>query len=523
MRRLIFLIPFVFCVLLGLSGLAYGYVCRYWTSDNSIVAGIPSLGNYHNPGPIFEFPGFENLTFIAGTGGGGFSGFYWNGTQWVQDSSRVAGLPDIGNRADPTVGFNVTGDGNWTLIAGNQDGNFYGFYWNGTQWVQDSSRVAGISSVSSDASPTLGFNVTGDGNWILIVGEYAGIFTGYYWNGTQWVNDTSIVAGLQSKGATSDPTLAFNVTGDGNWILIAGNWAGDFHGYYWNGTQWVNDTSIVAGLGEWRAYSSCSLGFNVTGDGNWILIRSSDATLPLGYYGFISYESYSAGDVYINSTYLGLGEVIEIRANITPLCPVDYADLLTNETGTYLANTGGASRNNTDIPTTGGNVTFTWSNSSIFNKAVGVKVQFTDIEGCKINTSAAIFYAMPYLAYSSNASIINTIYQLVDENNFTLKASAAGQVTLHLNASYICEDGTCECNYEASNAEKIYQYNRTDRCDIVVVTQDLSAGDIVRLQKSIPLRVLPPPNLPAALTAALVGTIIVIYTVSIKRKSEGWA
>jgi len=251
-------------------------VSEWWYSDPSQVAGLGDIGYRSAPEMAFNITGDGRWNLIAGHRGG-FCGWYWNGSQWISDSSLVAGLGYTGSTSVPTIAltiaFNITGDGRWNLIAGEYDGVFNGFYWNGSQWISDSSLVAGLGDIGSYSSPVAAFSITGDGRWNLLSGDlYAG-FNGWYWNGSQWISDSSLVAGLGSLGywACSAPTMAFNITEDGKWNLIAGNYYGEFFGYYWNGTQWINSPSLVSGLvGSYR--SQPSVAFK---DGKWCMVAGT--------------------------------------------------------------------------------------------------------------------------------------------------------------------------------------------------------------------------------------------------------
>ncbi|MHA1742850.1 MAG: glycoside hydrolase family 78 protein, partial [Candidatus Heimdallarchaeota archaeon] len=110
-------------------------------------------------------------------------------------------------------------------------GTFRGFYWSGSQWVEDSSIVAGLSS-SVYATPALAFNVRRDNRWILI-SRSGSMLLGFYWSGSQWVEDSSIVSGI-SGSFHHAVALGFNATGNDRWILISGKVWGEFHGFYWS-------------------------------------------------------------------------------------------------------------------------------------------------------------------------------------------------------------------------------------------------------------------------------------------------
>lgn len=209
--------------------------------------------------------------------------YAWN---WVSDSSIVSGLPDIGVRATPTVCYDLCGDAQWVLISGSSTGIFSGYKWSGSTWIVNSTVVSGLGDVGDDSSPSVGYNVTGDGTWVLISGEYENVFNGYTWDGTTWVSNATVVNGLSITAETWNliPALANNLRDDGKWVLISGEYYGVFYGFYWNGSQWESDSSLVSGLGDIGIKSTLDIAFNVTGDGRWILIAADDQPTWRGFY-----------------------------------------------------------------------------------------------------------------------------------------------------------------------------------------------------------------------------------------------
>jgi len=114
------------------------------------------------------------LKLITGHRWGTFYGYYWNGSTWVSDSSIVSGLGDVGNNSSPTV---FDDSGTWKLISGSWHDDFYGYYWDGSTWVLDASIISGLTSVGDYCAPTV-FNDSG--TLKLMSGEGDGIFNGWY-------------------------------------------------------------------------------------------------------------------------------------------------------------------------------------------------------------------------------------------------------------------------------------------------------------------------------------------------------
>ena len=229
----------LFVGLMGLILVSLGTVSgEVWISNSSIVDGLGS-GRYIATPAVYN--DYGTLKLIAGDSQGNFYGFYWNGATWVSDSNIVSGLGDVGEESKPTV-FNDSGT--LKLISGEYYGAFYGFYWNGATWVSDSSIITGLGDVGKVSSPVI-FNDSG--TLKLISGEYYGAFYGFYWNGTGWESNSSIVTGLGGIDYDSAPAI---YNDSGTWKLICGNRDGAFYGFYWNGATWVSDSSIITGLGD---------------------------------------------------------------------------------------------------------------------------------------------------------------------------------------------------------------------------------------------------------------------------------
>lgn len=97
-------------------------------------------------------------------------------------------------------------------------------------WQASSKLVEGLPPLGmvGENSQCLVFNLGGNGRWDLIIGPYNGWtpneypFTGYYWDGSQWVNDNTTVNGLAAHPGLNHPTVGFNVTGDNTFDMIVG-------------------------------------------------------------------------------------------------------------------------------------------------------------------------------------------------------------------------------------------------------------------------------------------------------------
>ena len=237
------------------------YVFTRWLDSSFITTGLPDIGDSSAP-TVFELSG--DTYMISGEGSGVFNGFIWNtGTsQWDVSAFIVTGLPTIVYNCAPTV-FDIGTD--TYLIAGNLYGVSTGFKWNtGTsQWDADTPITTGIPDIGGYAIPTV-FSLNSEK--YLIIGESTGGYNGYIWNtGTsQWDASSSILVGLVDVASYSSPAV-FNFGSDK--YIIVGAYAGDFTGFKWNtGTnQWDANAAITTGLTNIDLYSNPSI-FTLLGE-----------------------------------------------------------------------------------------------------------------------------------------------------------------------------------------------------------------------------------------------------------------
>ena len=188
---------------------------------------------------------------------------------WVSSSSIVSGLGDVGQNAVPTI---YDDGGTWKLIIGEWDGVFSGWYWNGSTWVSSSSIVSGLGDVGYASAPTV---YNDSGTLKLISGDKDGYFHGFDWNGSTWVSNSSIVSGLGDIGTYSTVDV---YNDSGIWKLITGNNELTSYGFDWNGSTWVSNSSIVSGLGV--SLKPTPAMYN---DGTWKLITGRNSG---DFYGF---------------------------------------------------------------------------------------------------------------------------------------------------------------------------------------------------------------------------------------------
>ncbi|MFH2028120.1 MAG: right-handed parallel beta-helix repeat-containing protein, partial [Nanoarchaeota archaeon] len=264
-----------------------------WDINSDIIRGLPTglLGGYSAPVVVYNFSGNNKLTQFNGRRYGSFFAYEYNGDIWVQNTSLINGLPDVGDYSYPTLTYNFNNNNKWILISGMYDGKYRGFGWDGQQWIEETDIVNGLGDSSYDSKPTIGFNVTGNDKWTIIVGRSSGGLGSYYgfqWNGSKWIYNTSIVSGLFVPMWYPSPRLVYDYQENKGWTIVTGGDDGYFRFFEWNKDGWRLNESLSNGLTSIGAYqySAPTIFYNYY-QSKWNLISGSkNADIPYNGFSF---------------------------------------------------------------------------------------------------------------------------------------------------------------------------------------------------------------------------------------------
>ena len=213
---------------------------------------------------VFELDGTLNL--ISADFDGNCYGYTWDGTYWISNSSLVSGLADAGDLSFARV-FEINGTKN--LIIGTVGNTEHGYTWNGNSWISNSSVMDGFGLISSPAV----FEI--DNQTYAIYHYTSGEFLGKVWNGSSWISNSSLVSGIENVTNMTNMLFfnipeVFNLSGE-EYLIIHG-YGTNLFGFHWNGTSWEQNSSIVSGISGIDAISKISK-FNYLGD-EYLLIGS---------------------------------------------------------------------------------------------------------------------------------------------------------------------------------------------------------------------------------------------------------
>lgn len=258
-------------------------VADEWVQNSSINASLPAYDIFTTPS-IFQLDG--TFYMLSGSNNGNVSGFDWNGAAWESNSSINASFVRSDYYSIPTV---FTNGGLLQMIVGywlNVVVDLTGYTWNGTNWNVNASVISGTAVFSSEAlyhAPTV-FTLP-DNNLYLIDAvnnrtfptDY-NLFAGFGWNGTNWILNSTVVAGLPVGITRADPDVfLFNSTTI-NLLYCASD--GKFYGFTWNGSGWTQNATISASLGDIGTNAAPNF-FEL--DGQQYLIAGSSSGTFFGY------------------------------------------------------------------------------------------------------------------------------------------------------------------------------------------------------------------------------------------------
>ncbi|MCK5712016.1 MAG: hypothetical protein KAI25_04800, partial [Hyphomicrobiaceae bacterium] len=177
---------------------------------------------------------------ISGENDGDFFGYNWTGSAWQTDDIISSGLVDIGSHSTPSIFYM---NNTWYLISGIYHGIFTGYNWTGSTWQSDTAIISGLTSESGAAHTV--FDI--DGTFYCVIGTDSSVIKGFKWTGTTWESNAAIISGI--TGLTGEIT-AESLEKDGDHYLIMGSDGNYPSGYKWNGTGWQSNATIVSGIAE---------------------------------------------------------------------------------------------------------------------------------------------------------------------------------------------------------------------------------------------------------------------------------
>lgn len=204
-----------------------------WVVDSSVIAGLVNKSGATQPCAFYL--GGE-LYMIVGWWGSGLSGYKWNGSTWVSDTSIVGGISATSYASLAHINY----EGTDILALGRSSTQLLFYEWNGSSWVS-TSYDTGFPSVGGYSAPSLFLSEAGV--MVSLVGETSS-FVSADWNVSTWATALEWRSGLSTADDYFHPCV-FYLRG----ILrtLIPNYD-TVYGYYWNGSTWVAESLLLTGL-----------------------------------------------------------------------------------------------------------------------------------------------------------------------------------------------------------------------------------------------------------------------------------
>ena len=447
-----------------------------WSSNTTVVNGLGDIGMASSPEAFYNLFGDGKWHLITG-GLDTQAGFEWNGTGWESNSTVISGI-GIQGRGRPVVFYNFFGDETWHLILGEDDGAFFGYKWGGSSWVSNSTIISGLGDVGERSNPSVFYNLFGDGKWHLISGEDGGNFNGYQWTGSTWSSNATVISGLTDYTFYSEPTVFYNLFSDEKWhIITTGLQASTAftYGFEWNGTTWLSNASVISGFSNYWM-GSPELVYDMFGDGKWHIISGENLGLFYGFETNFTSDPDTTDPVYwgsaTNESYAGHLCTFSINYNDNrALHPNGQYIFATNNTGVWVNE---SAVNFTSTPQLISNVK---TLNSTWGTTIGYRWYAFDNVGNIANTPIyTLLIADPLYIPPNPITLANTTGNHWVNHTFV---NGSGNVTDSFNVSIndVWDNGTTNLSFNDTYSPHGWQ-NITVYAYNVSGTGSLSAGSV---------------------------------------------
>lgn len=467
----------------------------------------------------FNATGSNSTELLLSTGNADSKYYFWNGTAWDLDRNATGqvGLEQGLLSGSITFSFvyNFTGNEKWMMFYESpiDATKINATVWNGSAWVSNASFIFSVEwSMAGQAMISARANMPETGKHSILVSDGGpGAFSAWQWNGSNMTSNNTILVGLNSSSHQSIQ-FAQNFSGRNrlNAIMMGPNVKNAVR--YWNGSEWLNETGMIESFSDTFLRANLQENFNMTGN---VTVFTGDGNYNLWYSGRFEYP----GDNNFMSMNISSNIVTKTNSviNVTTFswCNATSMKFAINETGAFTTKL-----NQTITPSTQ-SVTrfFNTSDFSACSRTLSLMVNVTDIQNNSVFNTTNVLIT-PTL-YSSNASAYVSVDLTCNSGTnatITANVSAVLNVTLNMSAIFIGSNATCP--YGASRAGSVRTENKSSGCSVFVFEVNLTTTLNSTVGEASEISGRGIGNIPVAVGAAAIATLIVVYTVTRKRRGE---
>lgn len=401
MNRKILFVLLSLTVVITLISLSSATPLYFFKLNNTINTGTctsPACSGNDNQPQFSTFQLGTGLHLIRGSALNGYYGYTWNSTAWVSNSTVVSGITNTGSRTVSAT-FNYNGR-NYLLTGFQQVTNMTGYTQNASGgWTINNTVISGLGVYDTPA-PTpvlLGNSIN------LLVLNSSGDFYGFTWNGTGWISNTTIKNGL-AFGSNSGAVLGFGI------ISGQANLFNERQGWYWNGSYWIENSQYSAPL-SCSGSTSCTTSsvFNI----------STEQYILTGYYRplFAAPEVLGAWGYHLEKHFTENGQIF--TNNTFSLSTESFYFNITYDPSYYSSAIAYLFYNNTQYTSTSASQ---GTNTTIFNASVTIPLISNQIN--------KTFYWTLLLSNSTGTDYFNSTFNNQTISNISLDNCASNTVLL---------------------------------------------------------------------------------------------
>lgn len=467
----------------------------------------------------FNVTGSNRTEILRTMGGATLELHFWNGTAWDFDinNTHTAGIGSSRNGGAQTYQFvyNFTGNEKWWLIFNDPDiGTHWNFsYWNGSRWLAnrslsiDTAITAGTAQWIAAAS-----NFPSVGRYIVFLSAgQSEDFTGWEWNGSNFTSNNSLILGL-NLSCCSKVILEQNFTGQNRLNAIRVGVAAANFVHFWNGTIWLNETGIPTFSNSFSGDSIVYNNFDNTGNAT---AYSGPFANNIWHFGRFEYQS---SDNVVRSNLSAssfIGDNVVVNLTTYSRCNATEMSASMNNTGSFLP-----VFNQTISPAAA--ISSRFLNTTAFNRCartIALRVNHTDTRNISSATNLTIVL-LPAISSHNASSSQKLDLDCVSSSNLTITANTSMVVNVTLNMSGIFIGSNQTCPYGASRARSVRNENKSSGCSVFVFEANLTQSLNSTVGEATELSERGIGNIPAAIAASSIVTLLLVYTFIRKRRGE---
>ena len=444
-------------------------------------------------------------------------GWFLNGPRWDRNDSYIPylGTPGTGCPCIYKRAGNISG--NYTVFQarnGNNDIWFYQPNGSGMVNVTNLNLTSDGSGAGPSTSPLLISEFPNPGQHTFMKSGGSPTFVAHRFNGSDWLRNDSLANHTDSGLGRFATAYFFNLTGASRHNIVAVDESEFLRVMEWNGTKWNNVTDTGDQFGATvNVINPIQKVFGSSFVAYTSISTVSNTAQNLTNLSQIS-GNISAGSTTVNPSVVSQGDAFNITGQIGSACGLYEANLI-RYNGTAEVNISSVS-----IGQDATNLSFNFSGlgTNICNRTLIYRIGFKDKTQNYTETSNVSVTSYPVLYNHTATSGTELTPACTSGTNVTITTNKTGTFDFTINMSALILSGNRTCPYGADNIDRIENRNTTRGCDALVFGANMTASQSITIDIFEAVSPLGVSNIPVAVGAAGLATLIIVYAVTRTRR-----